>query len=512
MPPVDDNVTTSKPSIPVVHKGDFAVGSYEWIRSQVYGWSWSGAWPWIEAVFSDIMYISFDNVLWAYEYEIVDDELVLGEAQEARIEYVIKAMQEREDQIEANPVLKSEAADRGELSGLVVAKNEAEQIVTGIVLVPGESDTDGDVLTADVVTRVAHNYLLGARYLDQEHDFNVVDAAPVESHVLKEAVDYGDFTAPAGSWEMSVKVFDADTWEKVVDGSYKGFSIAAFNVSDMDLVAEGMGVDFSYKSLEESGAIKRRNLSDLDDDWFVATVSLVERPAVSKALYTALKSEAKPKPGVLKSFADKVFGARGSTKEGRRLSDNSIRQIINAQQAIQAGNIVDAQAALEELLGSEVERSDTAGEDVLENMDENKLTAIFKSTAEEVVEPIIARLEALEAQGAADPEPEAVETEEVTAGDDTVVSESPSDSEQESTDGVDVEALQAENASMKARIESYEHAVPALKTQVRGNSLDGQEGSNTEGIDINDTAWIAATKADNRDEHGRRIADSAVAD
>lgn len=162
-----------------------------------------------------------------------------------------------------------------ELTAPIVYKNDEKRIVFGPVLIPDEPDTDGDVVSAEHIEKVAHKFVEEYGNIDLQHSLNNVGKL-VESYILPMDMDAGDGKIiPKGSWMMGVRVTDDDVWEAVKDGRLGGFSIMALQKAAM-------------KSAEEP---KRVTLADLGDDWIVNAVSLVDEPAVPKAKWLAIKSK-----------------------------------------------------------------------------------------------------------------------------------------------------------------------------------------------------------------------------
>lgn len=82
-------------------------------------------------------------------------------------------------------------------------------------------------MTAEEVEKMAHRFLkdvMLSKSIDANHDNISRDAYPIESFIARE----GDPDYPAGAWVMSVKVDDAELWDKVVKGEINGFSFEAY--------------------------------------------------------------------------------------------------------------------------------------------------------------------------------------------------------------------------------------------------------------------------------------------
>ncbi|WP_373896376.1 XkdF-like putative serine protease domain-containing protein [Virgibacillus sp. CBA3643] len=168
-----------------------------------------------------------------------------------------------------------------ELTAPLVMKNDEKRIVSGPVLIPDEPDTDDDVVTEEQIENVAHQFVEDYGNIDLMHSLNNVGKM-VESYILPMDMPVDDeLTVPKGSWMLSVRVTDDESWQAVKDNKLGGFSI--------------MGIQKqAVKSAEKGNAAeKRTTLSDLGDDFIVNAVSLVDDPAVPKAKFLAIKSKAK---------------------------------------------------------------------------------------------------------------------------------------------------------------------------------------------------------------------------
>lgn len=166
-----------------------------------------------------------------------------------------------------------------ELTGPIIAKSTKRHIAYAAVLVPGEPDHDGDVLKAEKIEKVAHEWLGNYGNVDLQHSLNNI-AVPVESYITTENRDVSvkgqTVVLPKGTWVLASRIDDADTWDRVEKGELTGYSI--------------MGVPGAALKSKEI-AFKRTMLADLGDDWVAPFVSVVDEPAVPKAKFFALKAK-----------------------------------------------------------------------------------------------------------------------------------------------------------------------------------------------------------------------------
>ncbi|NPV63665.1 MAG: hypothetical protein HPY61_13760 [Methanotrichaceae archaeon] len=99
------------------------------------------------------------------------------------------------------------------------------RLVYSVIAEPDTVDAQGDIMTAETIEEMAHNYMLNSRKFDERHDWRAVDAVPVESWIQREATILLGEAIKACSWVMGVKVFADRIWAKVKSGEYRSFSI-----------------------------------------------------------------------------------------------------------------------------------------------------------------------------------------------------------------------------------------------------------------------------------------------
>ncbi len=108
------------------------------------------------------------------------------------------------------------------------------RLVTGIVLEPDISDSQGDTYTDEEIRKTAHLWLLDFQNMGLQHKSIVNEQVrPVESWLAPVDFDLVQsdgttLTIKAGTWMLTVKVFDDDLWGLVKKGELTGFSIAGF--------------------------------------------------------------------------------------------------------------------------------------------------------------------------------------------------------------------------------------------------------------------------------------------
>lgn len=134
--------------------------------------------------------------------------------------------------------VKPETATRKEWNFPIVKSDAEKRIVYGLVAVPGEVDTDGDIYTALAVEKSMEQFMSYGytQYVDREHDYNKRDAFVRESWLVKE----GDPLFPeVGAWAVGIKICSDDLWEVVKSGAVNGLSLAGWAYETTDPEAYG---------------------------------------------------------------------------------------------------------------------------------------------------------------------------------------------------------------------------------------------------------------------------------
>lgn len=123
---------------------------------------------------------------------------------------------------EQNDVEKSIVVD-------IVKADHEEQTVTGVVLQPEVTDSQGDIMSAEVIKQTAYDFLAGFNKITklgvQHSVFKKGQLELVESYIAPIDMVLGLKTIKKGSWIMTVRVLSAALWKKVKEGKITGFSI-----------------------------------------------------------------------------------------------------------------------------------------------------------------------------------------------------------------------------------------------------------------------------------------------
>ncbi|MEL7669358.1 XkdF-like putative serine protease domain-containing protein [Methanobacterium sp.] len=268
--------------------------------------------------------------------------------------------------------------------GQFVGKDDAKRLVTGPVELPGCPDCDyaaGEkIRSAEEVEGFCHSFN-DFRISDEMHLFGATGnkiGYAVENWTLKEEITTKnikgeDVTLPAGTWMATVKVEDDDTWNKIQNGTYQGFSATYLSATDAQKLKDTLRAN---KSADCGTAIlasakSRTLIKDLVDPTPV-TISIVTTPCVPNAIFQSVKScPVKNKQnssikagrqlsdsnyGKLQSVLDLIKKVEEGAKELLNIGDSEREDPLNS-----SGTVIDANKSLKEV----------------EDMDEKELRGII---------------------------------------------------------------------------------------------------------------------------------------
>ncbi|QLK25420.1 XkdF-like putative serine protease domain-containing protein [Natrinema zhouii] len=257
-----------------------------------------------------------------------------------------------------------------------VAKDDDEQIATGIVMVPDKVDLQRDFVREDTIRGFA----------DQFGDFMEVGQADgglmhavwpsdwmelERNEVLDEAAEIGGKEAPAGAWIQSWKFNDDDLWQLVKDDILGAFSIGAIDVQ--------WGGPYEQDELEDVDVP-----NEIDEDelvWELAAgiireVSSVDIPAVPDAQVLETKADAE------KRLADHLGNRDGFIEEAlERNSDWSEDDAEQLWETLNSAIDVEGSGEPGEKTDSVLARAGKAALSVLTGSDDDTPTSAKTSEA-----------------------------------------------------------------------------------------------------------------------------------
>ena len=124
-------------------------------------------------------------------------------------------------------LMKSDQQPNVEADVKLLKRDEAQQIVYGVVYEPDVVDAHGDFMDAEEIEKAAHVFLKEFRNIDKQHDFTSKVGEVIESYIAPADFELGGQTVTKGTWMMAVKVVD-DVWQSIQKGEYTGFSLAGY--------------------------------------------------------------------------------------------------------------------------------------------------------------------------------------------------------------------------------------------------------------------------------------------
>lgn len=316
-----------------------------------------------------------------------DTEVYLGQPREVENVYVLKRLEE------AGIDITNKGLNACELTGPIVMKNAKKRIAYAAVLVPGEPDSDGEIVTKEKIEQAAHEWMQSYRNVDLQHTLNNV-AVPVESYVLPMDMEVDmqgvKTILPAGTWVLASKVLDEATWDRIEKGELTGYSVMGIKRTTLETASKSAEV-----------ALKKTLLRDLGEDWIAAAVSIVDEPAVPKAKFFALKSKEVPAEKS-KSWYQKVrevlFPNNSAVKEDVQedVPDNDEKEDDLTMKPEDLKNLIDeAVKSAVEPLQAEIEALKSKADEVeAKEVDEttNQEEEAFKSKILEKLDELEARI------------------------------------------------------------------------------------------------------------------------
>lgn len=155
---------------------------------------------------------------------------------------------------------------------ILVNKEDAKQLVYGVVYEPDTPDAHNDMMDAAEIEKSAHTFLADYRNIDKQHDFQGGYGEVVESYVAPQDFTVGGETIAKGSWVLVTKA-DEDTWEAIQKGEITGYSMAGMaEVEEVEKSEDKQATTF-FKMVKDfftkgefkdnyNASRKRRNMFD----------------------------------------------------------------------------------------------------------------------------------------------------------------------------------------------------------------------------------------------------------
>jgi hypothetical protein len=253
-------------------------------------------------------------------------------------------LQDEEDGVFANSLVESPAIERDFVwlnkEVAFQSVSDEKQLVAGPILVPNKKilriDGEGKryhvFFTPETIEMVARKFMKN-KYGDEvtlEHGNKTAGVYLTESWIVEASKTdksslYG-FTLPKGTWFGIYKVEDKKVWEKVKDGTFRGFSI------------EGL---FEHKKSDVKLHLEK-DIESLTEDEAEILLGQI------KALIRKDKRYKAKQRIEMESYSDYGSGVRGNAKRGRELNEKNGNKC-----ATQVGKVRSAQLEAGEAISLE---------------------------------------------------------------------------------------------------------------------------------------------------------------
>lgn len=115
-------------------------------------------------------------------------------------------------------------------SAPLVNTNDEQRLVYGVVLVPEEYDSQGDIISEEEIQAAAHDFW--KRYKTDQagiglmHKRVIRGVEPVESYITTSDEVINGTPIKKGSWILVSKVHSDEVWNKIKSGALTGYSVA----------------------------------------------------------------------------------------------------------------------------------------------------------------------------------------------------------------------------------------------------------------------------------------------
>lgn len=304
-------------------------------------------------------------------------------------------------------IMKSEPAKQPNISKQVpILKTEEEkQLVTGVVYEPDVEDSHGDTMTAEEIEKAAYTFMENYQHIDKQHDEIAGKGTVVENWIAKSDMTVGEQEVQAGTWLMTVRVDDADTWEEIKKGEVTGFSMGGFGerveiAKTDDFTHEDKGLirkmlDFVKGETHKitKGEIKDRFIDEKQKRDLRAVFNLFE-----DVFYWEIW-ESKPDIDRMAAALDDMKDILSSIKDGYTIakSEDSVQAASIVLESIKkAGKVLSQKnhTKLDEALALITEIKEAASPQEENEMKAEDIAEIVK----QAVEPLATKLEKIEKQ------------------------------------------------------------------------------------------------------------------
>ena len=259
-----------------------------------------------------------------------------------------------------------------------------KRIVYGLVAVPNEVDTDGDMYTPAAVEKAMENFMACGytQYIDREHDYNKRDCFVRESWIVKEN---DPMFTEVGAWAVGIKVMSDDLWDVVKSGGVNGLSLAGWAYESLD-------PEFNVTKAGKTISEKTKNTLEAAKNALVDALEMIrnlmpEKNQKNNEVEDVLNMKKEELEALIKSTVTEAVKPIQEEIETLKKSENDDTAGKGA-----AGDTGTGEADQNDGTGTgdDTGEGDLTGEQIAE---------VIKSTVAEVVKPIQADIQMLKSVG-----------------------------------------------------------------------------------------------------------------
>lgn len=196
-----------------------------------------------------------------------------------------------------NPPIDFEESMKFEKHVEIVKADAQRRVVTGVVMVPNEVDSQGDYERPETIESLSEGFM--ERLAKGGSQAGVMHAkfpgaeslAPVENRVLSEPEKIGDEEYPVGTWVAGLKIKDDTIWRLVKDQTLSGFSIGGrvheTDKYSVDELPDDVKIDDELREAAKESETPIREITKAT----ILEYSLVDFPAVQRAQIQTAKGD-----------------------------------------------------------------------------------------------------------------------------------------------------------------------------------------------------------------------------
>lgn len=136
---------------------------------------------------------------------------------------------------------------------VIRSESEEKKLLYGVVYEPMEIDTHGDMMKADGIEKMAHEFMVHYRNIDVEHNLIAGAGQVVESYIAQSDIEMSNQTIKKGSWILVTKATD-EIWNDYLNGEITGYSM--YGIARKSVTKTEPEISGLQKLMEKTGLIK----------------------------------------------------------------------------------------------------------------------------------------------------------------------------------------------------------------------------------------------------------------